>query len=216
MKYHERREIASGSNDADVLDRMSHDVDPEIREAVARNPYCSTDTRTRLMRDTDSCVRSTAFQYAKKPHAVFLDIVVSDPDQYVRKEFAEITTSPAVLTALAKDVCCRVRSRVAGNRNTPTEVLADLLAEGENMILCALGGNTNMTSDLLDAVIEHPDALSYHIWQIAKHPNTSNATLLKMASRYMTGSKGNNSSTSEAIEEAIDRRGGLLVLLGGD
>lgn len=212
MKYHERRNLASSSDNAEVLDRMSYDVDPEIREAVASNRDCPIDTLVRLMRDTDSCVRLAASQNPKGSTDEFLDIVMSDPDQWIRKEFVETTRSPTILTAMAKDVCCRVRSRVAGNRNTPTEVLRELLAEGEDMILSALSRNANITSDLLDAIVEHPDVNGYHISFIAKHPNTSNGTLLKMASRSMSGDS--HYVTIEAIQEAIDQRGGLLMLLG--
>lgn len=111
---------------AETLAVLAKDIDPHIREAVAKNENTPADILTMLARENDKYIRAAVARNENTP-ADILAMLAQEKDEYIR---AAVASNPNVsnerLAIFAKDENWWVRMGVAGNRNTSAETLAML------------------------------------------------------------------------------------------
>ena len=106
--------------------------------------------------------------------------LAKDNDCDVRSNAAGNPATPAdVLTELAKDSDCDVRSNAAGNPNTPADVLTELAKDSDWHVRSNAAGNPNTPADVLTELAKDSD---WHVRiSVAGNPNTPVDVLTELA-----------------------------------
>lgn len=177
---------------------------PEIREAVARNPRVSAQLLHQLARDAEAAV-CTAVAHHHATELADLRVLASDEKPAVRAAVAlhygldealywqlagdtvsEVRESLArnvrarddALTILAYDAEPAVRAAVARNPRLPAELVWVLFDDIEEEVLCALAGNPRLPEGLYWRFANHQYPAVRE--QVARNPRTPLSVLEKL------------------------------------
>jgi HEAT repeat protein len=147
----------------DILNRLSHDENWYVREAVVRNTNipkeCACDILNELAHDEESIVREAVAKKTNIPKECACDILnelAHDEDWHVREVVAGNTNIPEdcacdILNELAHDKDSDVRSGVAENTNIPEECACDILKklahDDSGLVRVYVAGNTNIPEE---------------------------------------------------------------------
>ncbi|MDZ7966465.1 MAG: hypothetical protein RM368_16055 [Nostoc sp. DedSLP03] len=144
-----------------VLEELSLHPQPEVREAVAKNPNTPTEVLLKLGKE---------FPDAITANPIFNLLLLENPESYfVRLSLARsTTTSESAIAQLSKIEDKEILCAVAGNPKTPLHILERLVVEGPPLF-CNEHENP------------HESDFDGLFTAIAQNPNTSESLLLQLA-----------------------------------
>jgi hypothetical protein len=149
--------LAVASNPATprhVLDVLSKDVHPYVREAAAESSLRMVEGN----RATPALVQETSSKN-RIPMEV-LEALSKDPQEDIRLKVAGNTSTPAtLLEVLSKDSSVWVREAVASNVVTPVPVLEALGRDTELQVRMSVVRNSAIPAQLLDGLSKDSDAV---------------------------------------------------------
>ncbi|BAY09262.1 hypothetical protein [Calothrix sp. NIES-2098] len=164
----DNKDLAIASADdtsTEVLEELSSHPQPEVREAVARNPNTPTETLLKLGKE---------FPDAITANPIFNLLLLENPEShFVRLSLARSTkTSEQMLARLSQIEDEKILCAVAGNPKTPLHILEQLVESPPPF--------RDDDDDYYDE-----DEFDYnHLFiTIAQNPNTSESLLLKLAKK---------------------------------
>ena len=99
-----------------------------------------------------------------------------------------VSTPTQLLMALAKDQDKEVRWRVANNVNTPLELLTALAADEDPSVRSMVAGNVNTPAELITVLATDESALVR--WRVANNVNTPAGVLTVLATDWDKGVRG--------------------------
>ena len=143
-------EAEASHTSAGRLRHHAADPDPRVRAAAAQNPRCPAKTLAQLAGDRSESVRESVAANVACPNEI-LDRLAGDAKTAVREMVAQNATSAGTLDRLAGDGGDGggwLRVRVAGNVNSPADVLAMLESDPYVLVYDALARNPNVPPGL--------------------------------------------------------------------
>lgn len=117
-----RHKLALRTDDPNVLEILSYDPVTIVRVCVARNPNTPLEILEELAKDTDDSVRSSVAQRVDIPKELAVKLS-KDRLWGVRWRLAMHTSDVDILRKLSTDRSPAVRTSVANNPCTPTDII---------------------------------------------------------------------------------------------
>lgn len=178
LSCNERRNICRNTKDPEVLAEYALDSSMRVRQAVASNPCTSEDTLDILSRDCQDDVR---FYVAENPSTSEKTLVEMAENAneglawYLLVRRWEVPNS--VIRILADSSYCKIRVYVASNHQATIDILDELSGDIDVGVRRAVAGNPNTPAELLDQMQKDTILVQQ---MVAGNPNTERRTLEKM------------------------------------
>lgn len=161
-----------------MLEWLAHDLEQEVRLAVARNPSTPASTLVTLV---GNWAGRLAVAFNPCTPAELLKGLAFDGDLDVRQALAANPNTPAeVLALLVHDPEPGVRRKVALNPSTPPHLLWRLAQSKESPLHLALLRNPNTPGEALEAIACDDPSLEE---RLRRHPNLASSRPLAQADR---------------------------------
>ena len=166
----ERAQAAGTTDQPELLARLASDSSRHVRQVALSNPICPPETLAQAA--TDPSDRHIAAIIAENPNTP-ADVLASlggHPHAGVRHQVAIRTDQPELLARLASDADDYVRQVALSNSMCPSETLAQAAAEQpDGHIVAAVAGNPNTPADVLTSLGGHASAWVRS--GVARNPN---------------------------------------------
>jgi HEAT repeat protein len=224
--WKERRKAAS-CRDAppDILERLSFDEVPWVREAVAGNPSSTAFLLFRLSKDRDGFVRAAVALNLKAPMEVLSDLsmdemqdfdaVLQKPRYLVKESVAKNPSSDfKALKRLTDEADEHVRSAVAANRGPglTADLIAKLAADNSWLVRFKIASNEDTPGSILQKLAD--DRITDVRVAAASNPNTPADALARLACDRMWEVRrevASNPSTPEATLRELSSHWSFMV-----
>jgi hypothetical protein len=148
----------------DVRRALAKSKDMPTRAAVAKNHTTPLELLEQLSIDPQWTVAKAIFgakvHRTVAPSRLMFERIAQHKRHTVRQTLAELTHCPPdLLFDLAQDPSVEVRAAVAENFNATPEMLTLLSKDPERAVLLGVVRHPKTPDDVLDAFVQHPDAL---------------------------------------------------------
>ncbi|MEM2603713.1 MAG: hypothetical protein QW353_02385, partial [Candidatus Korarchaeum sp.] len=167
---------ANNETPPEVLAKLAEDPDPNVRVFVAMNRNISEETMNKLANDKNKYVRS------------YLAVNESAPE-WLLSELIKEGFIPKILVTM--------------NRNTPINVLKELVGQGNTVINALLALSPHTPREVLDILADHGSAIVKIL--VAGNENTPPETLAKLAKEVDPSIKAficmNRNTPQEILDE---------------